>query len=183
MILIVVGIIGTVIKVWNGNRGNWKTQEESRLAAPIHMIKFQVFLYNCAIFTVVESSLKIGDFRCFIHFRTRCEPVYPHNYWLNTITASVLWIISVCWLSISHEFQYIEIWQCILEGRVFFHICHLSLSGFDEMFETVHETGTSPAEKAEQERKRSQSINESMSRVFSSVSLAGKAKLSLGIKM
>ena len=39
------------------------------------------------------------------------------------------------------------------------------LSGFDEMFEAVDETGTSPAEKAEQERKRSQSIYAPMLRV------------------
>ena len=51
------------------------------------------------------------------------------------------------------------------------------------MSEAVRETGTSPAEKAEQERKRSQSIYSPMWRVLSCVSLAGKAKLSLEVKM
>ena len=51
------------------------------------------------------------------------------------------------------------------------------------MSETVFETGTSPAEKAEQERKRLQSIYAPMLHVLSRVSLAGKAKLSLKVKM
>ena len=41
------------------------------------------------------------------------------------------------------------------EKRVFSHVGWLSLSGFDEMSEAMYETGTSLAEKAEQERKRS----------------------------
>ena len=72
---------------------------------------------------------------------------------------------------------------CILGRRVFSHVGCLSLSGFDKMSEAVRETGTSPTEKAEQERKRSQSIYALMLRVLSSVSLAGKAKLSLEVKM
>ena len=51
------------------------------------------------------------------------------------------------------------------------------------MSEAGRETGASPAEKAEQERKRSQSIYVSILRVLSYVSLAGKAKLSLEVKM
>ena len=51
------------------------------------------------------------------------------------------------------------------------------------MSEAVRETGTSPAEKVEQERKRSQSIYAHTLHVLSCVSLAGKAKLSLEIKM
>ena len=55
------------------------------------------------------------------------------------------------------------------------------------MFEAVRKTGTSPAEKAEQERKRSQSIYEAMLRVLSYMSLADKAmrerELSLDVKM
>ena len=47
------------------------------------------------------------------------------------------------------------------------------------MSETVRETRTSPAEKAEQEGKKSQSIYAPMLRVLGCVSLAGKAKLSL----
>ena len=73
--------------------------------------------------------------------------------------------------------------KCILEGRVFSHVSRLSLSGFDEMFEAVCEIETSPAEKADQERKRSQSIYASMLRVLRCMSLAGKAKLSLEVKM
>ena len=80
-------------------------------------------------------------------------------------------------------YQYTGIYQCILEGRVFSHVGCLSLSGFDEMFEAMCETGTSPAEKEEQERKRSQSINAPILRVLSCVSLAGKAKLSLEVKI
>ena len=49
------------------------------------------------------------------------------------------------------------------------------------MSEAVFETGTSPAETAEQERKRLQSIYAPMLCV--SVSLAGKAKLSLEVKI
>ena len=52
-----------------------------------------------------------------------------------------------------------------------------------EMSEAVCETGTSPAEKAEQERKWSQSIYALMLRALGFVSLAGKAKLSLEVKM
>ena len=51
------------------------------------------------------------------------------------------------------------------------------------MSEAMHETGTIPAEKAEQERKRSQSTYASMLRILSCVLLAGKAKLSLEVKM
>ena len=51
------------------------------------------------------------------------------------------------------------------------------------MSEAVRETGTSPAEKVKQERKRPQSIYAPMLRVLSYVSLAGKAKLSLEVKM
>ena len=51
------------------------------------------------------------------------------------------------------------------------------------MSEAVRETGTSPGEKAEQEIKRSQSKYAPMLRVLKCVSLAGKAKLSLEIKM
>ena len=51
------------------------------------------------------------------------------------------------------------------------------------MYEAACETGTSSAEKAEQERKRLQSIYAPMLRVLSRVSLAGKAKLSLEVKM
>ena len=63
------------------------------------------------------------------------------------------------------------------------NVGRLSLSGFDEMSEAVRETGTSPAEKAEQERKRSQSIYTPILRVLSCVSLAGKAKVSLEVEM
>ena len=59
----------------------------------------------------------------------------------------------------------------------------LSLSEFDEMSEAVCETGTSPAKKAEQERKRWQNIYAPILRVLTCVSLAGKAKLSLEVKM
>ena len=51
------------------------------------------------------------------------------------------------------------------------------------MFEAVFETGISPAERAEQERKRLQSIYAPMLRVLICVSLAGKANLSLEVKM
>ena len=51
------------------------------------------------------------------------------------------------------------------------------------MSESVRKTGTSPAENAEQERKKSQSIYAPMLRVLSCVLLAGKAKLSLEVKM
>ena len=47
------------------------------------------------------------------------------------------------------------------------------------MANVVRKTGTSPSEKVEQERKRSQSIYAPLLRVLSNVSLAGKAKLSL----
>ena len=50
------------------------------------------------------------------------------------------------------------------------------------MSEAVHKTGTSPAEKADLERKRLQSIYALMLHVLSCVSLAGKPKLSLEIK-
>ena len=65
----------------------------------------------------------------------------------------------------------------MLVGRVFSHVGRLSLSGFDEMFEAVRETGTGPAEKAEQVRNRSQSIYAPMLRVLSCVSQAGKFKM------
>ena len=48
---------------------------------------------------------------------------------------------------------------------------------FRDLTEAVCETGASPAEKAEQERKRSQSIYTPMLRVLSCVSLAGKLKM------
>ena len=51
------------------------------------------------------------------------------------------------------------------------------------MSEVVRKTGTSPAETAEQERKRAQFIYAPMLRVLSCVSLADKAKLSLELKM
>ena len=51
------------------------------------------------------------------------------------------------------------------------------------MSEAVRKTGTRPVEKAEQERKRSQSIYAPMWDASSCVSLAGKAKLSLEVKM
>ena len=51
------------------------------------------------------------------------------------------------------------------------------------MSEALRETGTSSAEEAEQERKRSQSIYAPVLRVFSCVSLAGKAKLSQEVKL
>ena len=50
---------------------------------------------------------------------------------------------------------------------VFSPVSHLSLSGFNGMFEAVRETGTSPAEKAERQRKRSQSIYAPILRVLS----------------
>ena len=59
----------------------------------------------------------------------------------------------------------------------------LFLLGFDKMSEAVRTSGTSPAEKPEQERKRSQSIYAPMLRVLSCMSLAGKAKLSLEVKI
>ena len=55
--------------------------------------------------------------------------------------------------------------------------------GFDEIPEAVREIGTSPTEKAEPERKKSQSIYAHMLCVLSCVSLAGKTKLSLEVKM
>ena len=67
--------------------------------------------------------------------------------------------------------------------RVFSHVGRLSLSGFDKMFKAVHKTGTSPDEKAEQERKRSQSIYAPMLHELSCVLLASKATLSLEVKM
>ena len=51
------------------------------------------------------------------------------------------------------------------------------------MAEVMRETGTSPAEKSEQERKRSQSIYAPMLRILNCVSLTGKAKLSLEVKI
>ena len=51
------------------------------------------------------------------------------------------------------------------------------------MSEAVHKTGTSPTEKAEQERKRSQSIYTPILCVLSCVLKAGKAKLSLEVNM
>ena len=66
---------------------------------------------------------------------------------------------------------------------MFSPIGRLSLSRFDEMSEALRETGTSPTEMAEQERKRSRSIYAPMLRVLSCVSLAGKAKLSLEVKI
>ena len=52
-----------------------------------------------------------------------------------------------------------------------------------EMSQAERETATSPAKKAEQERKKFQSIHTPMLRVLSSVSLAGIAKLSLEVKI
>ena len=74
-------------------------------------------------------------------------------------------------------------YKCILGRCVFSHVGHLSLLGFDKMSEAVHETGTNPTKKAEQERKMSQSIYAPMLCVLSCVSLAGKAKLSLEVKI
>ena len=51
------------------------------------------------------------------------------------------------------------------------------------MSEAVSETGTSPTEKAEQERKKLQSIYTPILHLLSYVSLAGKARLSLEVKM
>ena len=51
------------------------------------------------------------------------------------------------------------------------------------MSEVVRETGTSPAKKAEQERKKSQSIYVPMLRVLSCVSQAGKSKLYREVEM
>ena len=51
------------------------------------------------------------------------------------------------------------------------------------MSEAMYKAGTSPAEKAEQERNRSQSIYAPMLYVLSCVSLAGKTKLFLEVKM
>ena len=48
------------------------------------------------------------------------------------------------------------------------------LSGFDEISEAVFETGTSLAEMAEQERKRSKNVYAPMLRVLSCVLLTGK---------
>ena len=62
------------------------------------------------------------------------------------------------------------------------HVGCLSLSEFDEISETVFETGTSPAEKAEQERKRSQNVYAPMLHVLSYVLLTGKVKLFLKSK-
>ena len=47
----------------------------------------------------------------------------------------------------------------------------------------MRKTGTSPAEKAKQERKRSKTIYAPMLRVLICVSLAGKANLFLEVKM
>ena len=51
------------------------------------------------------------------------------------------------------------------------------------MSEAIRETGTSQAEKAEQERKKSKSIYTPILCVLSGVLLTGKAKLSLKVKM
>ena len=59
----------------------------------------------------------------------------------------------------------------------------LSLSGFDEMSETVFEARTSLTEKAEQERKRLQNVYAPMLRVLSCVLLSGKVKLFLEVEM
>ena len=46
-------------------------------------------------------------------------------------------------------------YKCILGRRVFSTVGHLSVTGLGEMSEAVSKAGISPAEKAEQERKRS----------------------------
>ena len=51
------------------------------------------------------------------------------------------------------------------------------------MSEAVHETGTSLAENAEQERKRSQNVYAHMLRILSCVLLTGKVKLFLEDEM
>ena len=61
--------------------------------------------------------------------------------------------------------------------RTCFLLYWSSLSGFDEMFEAVCKTGTSPAKKSEFERKRLPSIYAPMLCILSSVSLAGKVKM------
>ena len=55
--------------------------------------------------------------------------------------------------------------------HVFSHVGRLSLLGFGEMSEAMHETGTSPDEKAEQEEKRLQSIYTAMLRVLIGIQL------------
>ena len=57
------------------------------------------------------------------------------------------------------------------------------LFGIDGMSEAVRKTGTSPTGKTEQERKKSESMYASMLLDLSCVSLAGKAKLSLEVKI
>ena len=58
-----------------------------------------------------------------------------------------------------------------------------TLSGFDKMSEAMHETGTSLAEKAEQERKRLQNVYAPVLCILSCVLLTGKVKLFLEVKM
>ena len=55
------------------------------------------------------------------------------------------------------------------EERVFSHVGCLSLSGFNEMSETVFETKTSLTEKAEQERRRPKNVYALMLRLLSFV--------------
>ena len=69
------------------------------------------------------------------------------------------------------------------EERVFSHVGCLSLSGFDEMSKAMRETGTSLAEKAVQERKRSQKVYAPILRVLSCVLLTGNVKLFLEVEM
>ena len=60
----------------------------------------------------------------------------------------------------------------------------MSLSRFDEMSEVVRETGTSPAEKAVHERKKfAEYIRTFVACIQLCVTIAGKAKLSLEVKM
>ena len=51
------------------------------------------------------------------------------------------------------------------------------------MYEAVLKTGTSPTEKAEQDRKKLQSVYARMLCVLNRVALTGEAKLSLEVKM
>ena len=69
------------------------------------------------------------------------------------------------------------------EERVFSYAGCLSLSGFDEISEDAFEAGTSPPEKAKQERKRSMNVYALMLRVLSCVLQSGKVKLFLEVEM
>ena len=58
----------------------------------------------------------------------------------------------------------------------------MSLSGFDEISEAVFEAGKSPAQKAEQERKRLENVYTPTLRVLSCFLLSGKVKLFLKVE-